>query len=60
MANRLAIINWESPSYEKGDILEVLNGTSIPLELVLHEMVSFHGQILFKEPVIKPINIAKV
>ena len=54
------INNWLSPSNEKGETLAVLNGTSIPFELVLHEIVSFHGQILFKEPIIKPVKVANV
>ena len=56
----MAKTNLLSPSKVKGEILSSINGTSSPCELVRQLKVSFHGQILFKDPIIKPVKMAKI
>ena len=48
------------PSYAKGLMLFCKRGTSTPWELTRHVKVSFQGHILFKDPMTKPVKIAKV
>ena len=43
-----------------GKILSSLKGTCSPFELTRQDITSFQGQILFNDPIIKPVKIASV
>ena len=58
--NPIACISWGSPSKLKGETLFSFNGISIPLEFVLKVNGIFHGHILFKDPIMKPVITANV